>query len=290
MIRKPVPFVMALLLLANSGLASNQPSLFSRIDEAANGIPLALQVASISYENPGAHADLRVTLISAVHVGDKAYYQQLNEMFTSFDVVLYELVAPQGTRVDPNAKRRGGFISGTQNLMSEALDLAHQLKEVDYSPENFVHADLSPSEFKQSMKEREESLYVYFWRAFYASMNQYARDPLGLQGLQSLGDAMRVDGGNALKIKLARDMASMETMREVFGVDSQNAIIGARNQRAMQELAKQIAAGKREIAIFYGAAHMPDFEERLFEQYQLVPVNTEWLDAWDLAPGVKRVP
>ena len=288
MVRKISPFALAMLLLAGAGFAADQPSQFSRINEAANGIPLALQVASISYEN--AESDLRVTLVGAVHVGDKAYYQRLNELFTSFDVVLYELVAPQGTRVDPKAKRSGGFIGGTQNLMSDMLDLEHQLKEVDYSPENFVHADLSPSEFKASMRERQESAYVYFWRAFYASMSQYARDPLGLQGLQSVGDAMRVEGGNALKIKLARDMANLETMREVFGVDSQNAIIGARNERAMQELKSQIEAGKRDIAIFYGAAHMPDFEERLLETYQLSPVSTQWLDAWDLAPELNSVP
>ena len=54
----------------------------------------------VRYAKPGADKDgLYVDLIGAIHIGDKAYYQQLNKDFSAYDALLYELVAPQGTRV-----------------------------------------------------------------------------------------------------------------------------------------------------------------------------------------------
>ena len=45
---------------------------------------------------------------------------------------------------------------------------------------------------------------------------------------------------------------------------------------------QSIAAGRRRIAIFYGAAHMDDFDQRLQEDFGLQPRETVWLEAWDL--------
>jgi hypothetical protein len=44
------------------------------------------------------------------------------------------------------------------------------------------------TEVKRS--ERGESLYVYFWRIFFASLNEYAKDPLGLKDLEILSSAL----------------------------------------------------------------------------------------------------
>jgi len=53
-------------------------------------------------------------------------------------------------------------------------------------------------------------------------------------------------------------------------------------------LSEQIAAGKERIAIFYGAAHMEDFDRRLREDLSLEPGEVEWVEAWDLRmPGEK---
>ncbi len=40
-------------------------------------------------------------------------------------------------------------------------------------------------------------------------------------------------------------------------------LIGERNKRALDVLKKQIASGKKKIAVFYGAGHMVDMEKRL---------------------------
>ncbi len=104
-------------------------------------------------------------LIGAVHVGTKQYYSDLNQRFRNYDSVLYELVAdPEVNK--PNQRAQGGFnpISGLQTGMKEALELSFQLDEVDYSPANFVHADMSPGEFGEDMKKRNDGFIGMFAR------------------------------------------------------------------------------------------------------------------------------
>ena len=48
-------------------------------------------------------------------------------------------------------------------------------------------------------------------------------------------------------------------------------------------MASSIASGKKEIGIFYGAAHMTDMEKRLKEM-GFNKISTEWRVAWDMTP------
>ena len=48
-----------------------------------------------------------------------------------------------------------------------------------------------------------------------------------------------------------------------------------------------MASGKQKIAIFYGGGHMKDMQQRLLDDFDLVPVNTRWLVAWNMADPVK---
>ena len=45
---------------------------------------------------------------------------------------------------------------------------------------------------------------------------------------------------------------------------------------------KQLAAGKKKIAIFYGAGHMGDMEKHALADFSLKPQQTQWLQAWDM--------
>jgi hypothetical protein len=59
-------------------------------------------------------------------------------------------------------------------------------------------------------------------------------------------------------------------------------LITDRNGAAMKVFQKELAKGRKKVAIFYGAAHMPDFEKRLREDFGLKPDSVTWLKAWDL--------
>lgn len=277
--------LVTLALTAAAGPAQE----FARLSRDADGAPLALQTAVVTYVPADGDRHYTVDLIGAVHVADRAYYAELNERFTGYDAVLFEMVVRDEAPGAPQDRKPSGggdlsFISVVQNGMKDMLGLAFQLDEIDYGAANLVHADLSARGLRESMKARDESLYVYFWRMVFASFDQYAKDPLGTRDWQ-LAAALLTSSQdeNALKLVVAEELlASMES-GDMFGGEDGSAIIAARNEHAMGVLREQIDAGTRRIGIFYGVAHMPDFEQRL-EAMGLMRTRTEWLDAWRLAP------
>jgi hypothetical protein len=233
---------------------------------------------------------LEVDLIGAVHIGDPAYYSELNRRFRGYDAVLFELIAPEDA-IGPNRMdKRGGILSATQVGMTKLLDLSFQLDEINYDASNLVHADLSPRELRASMEERGESLYVYFWRIFFATLNDYAKDPLGLRDMEILSSTIASGRDDSFKILAAYEVANSKAAENMLGDDSENAVIGARNQRAVDVLKREIESGAKRIGIFYGVAHMSDLQDRLLEQLGLTYDRTDWVDAWQLGDGDRGEP
>ena len=148
---------------------SSEKRVYIRLHESEEGEPLALQTNIVSFKGTkGPYKKVTVDLIGAIHVGDKSYYETLNTRFTTYEAVLYELVAPEGTRI-PKGGHKEGFslhpISGIQNGMKSVLKLEHQLEQIDYTVENLVHADMTPEEFDASMKERNEGFSTLLYRS-----------------------------------------------------------------------------------------------------------------------------
>lgn len=273
-------FAVLSLCVPAAAMAVDGETVFARMATDEQDQPRALQLAVVTYVPASGSPQYSVDLVSAIHLGEAAYYAALNERFTGYDAVLYELVAPRGTVVTPDAEKTG-LISNVQLLLTRVLDLTFQLDEIDYTKANFVHADLSSKELAASMAERNESLYTYFWRVFFASMREYGKDPLGLSDWQMLAAVVKSDKDATLKAMLAYELTDLDQLQEILGEDSDSAIIGARNQRAIEVLHKQLDAGAQRIGVFYGVGHMPDLERRLLEM-GLVPRETDWIDAWQL--------
>ena len=57
-----------------------------RIEEDAT--TARLQTAIATWEKEGVHVDL----IGAIHIADKAYYETLNQTFTKYESLLFEMV------------------------------------------------------------------------------------------------------------------------------------------------------------------------------------------------------
>lgn len=274
----------ALLAAACHAFAADDATPFIRVAEEA-GRPTALQVAIVTYAPEDGADGVTVDLIGAIHVGDSAYYRELNGAFRDYDALLYEMVIPDdGDDGSREYQYDMSFVSGTQVGLKNALGLAHQLDEIDYRPDNFVHADMTTGKLAESMADRNESLYVYFWRVFFASLDEYAKDPLGLRDLQLLGNLLLDNRQDAFKIALAYELADATSAGDILGGAEGSAVIAARNEHAVSVLGEELARGAKRVGIFYGVAHMPDLEERL-AGLSLRKVDTVWVDAWDLRPS-----
>jgi hypothetical protein len=260
-------------------------------DEA--GKVVGMQTAIVRYSPAAAAAagvvkpGVVVDLVGAVHVGDVAYYEQLNEYFKQYDALLYELVAPEGTVVERGRGASNSHPVGfMQNGIKNLLELDHQLEEIDYTRPNFVHADMTPDQFAKAMRDRKESFLQMYFRLLSHAMEHQAE-------MSSKGESLDFelfaalfsrDRPRRLKTALAKQLAEMESLMVSFGGEQGSVIITERNKMALKVLKQQLAAGKKSLGIFYGAGHLSDMDERLRKDFGLTPVSITWMTAWNLAP------
>ncbi len=244
--------------------------------------PQALQTAVVKYKSDSKETEgVEVSLVGAVHIAEKSYYQDLNKLFTEYDALLYEMVSDPHHGVPAPNERGSSPISSVQVGMKDMLELTFQLDEVDYKAKNFVHADMSPDEFFDSMNKRKEGVFKMLLRSVGSG--------LAMQGagksndLDVLTAMLSKDRSKGLKVALAEQFEMMDgQMAALQGEDGRSTLITERNAKAFKVLGEQIKAGKKKIGIFYGAGHLEDMHQRLLDEYRMQPVETKWLDAWDL--------
>ncbi len=261
---------------------------FIRISRDEADEPLALQTAIVHFVPAGdAQGGLEVDLIGAVHVGEKSYYEALNKQFEGYEVVLYELVAPDGTRVPKGGKPSGHPVAMLQNGLKGMLELEHQLELVDYTKENMVHADMSPDDFAKSMEERNESFFGMFFRMMGQAMAQQSAQKSRTSDFDMLAALFNPDRAGTMKRLMAEQFENIEGVMGALEGPDGSTIITERNKVALKKLAEQIDSGKKKIAIFYGAGHLGDMEKRLSTDFDLKRAGEQWLDAWNLEQKAK---
>lgn len=267
-----------LVVTGEEGLAGD----FIRVKETEEATKL--QTAVFGYEKDG----IRVDLIGAIHIADKRYFEFLNEWFEKYEVLLFEMVggenlgggkkpvvvdeAEEGEKKEENKLAGLGKIYGA---MEKALGLVGQAALIDYFAENFVHADLTMAEFEALQEERGESLLTFMIQAGLAA-EKPEKDPNSIRLMRGILTG-RTD---LVKLELMHTMAAGDA--QIDSVGGENVIISDRNAKCMQVLEREIAVGKKKLGIFYGAAHFPDMERRLFA-LGFERVSEKWLTAWRVA-------
>jgi hypothetical protein len=262
---------------------------FVRVVRDDEGEPAALETSVVRYrlaepEGPRSpRAAVTVDLVAAVHLGSARYYDTLDRLFRNYDAVLYELVAPENARVPQPGRKPSGTIGQAQAGLTRLLGLSFQLDEIDYRAPNFIHADLTPRQFDEAMRRRGESWWSMFMTLMRESM---ARETAGKSEEFGFGDLFSALFGDHREIRLRRLMAvqlsDMDVLTAAFGGEKGSTLLSDRNAAAIDVLRRELARGKRRLAIFYGAAHMPDLDARLRREFGLVPDESEWIEAWDL--------
>ena len=238
------------------------------------------QVALVRYEPRTGAADRYVDLVSAVHIGEAQYYQDLNQRFAQYDVVLYEAIKPKDAVLPTGGAAEKSGLSTFQSGMADFLGLVFQMDHVDYTPQNFLHADLSPQEFMQSMEDKGESIFSMVFNVWRASLSQGLTGQTPITNLDVVNALMATDRQDAFRKLMATAMMDLDSLKVLEGSEG-STIIAARNDRALSVLSQAMKnADNQSIAIFYGAGHLPDFHDKLVRRFDLVPVATQWLDVW----------
>jgi hypothetical protein len=257
---------------------------FLRVRRDKKGEPLALETSIVTYSaTAGRWRGVRVDLIGALHVADKAYYDRLNGLFRSYDALLYELVAPEG--VSAPAPREGGRgpVGSLQVGMKSMLGLEFQLDCIDYARPNFTHADMTREEFAKSMKDRGESFTQLFFRMMGQAIAQQSADPVRGTDWRLLAAFFSKDRELRLKRILAEEFECTGGQLAALEGPDGSTLITERNKKALKVLSRQLESGKKRLGIFYGAGHLPDMEKRLLKEFGLRAIRSRWLTAWSLS-------
>jgi hypothetical protein len=252
---------------------------FIRVEEDAAAA--RLQTGVTQYRK----GEVTVDLIGAIHVADAAYYQKLEEKFDSYDAVLFEMIADEeslpANRLPDHAgagKKDLGALHQLYGMMAKLLSLTGQMDSIDYRRENFVHADITLTDFKRLQAEKGESVLGLAAKAGQVPAK-------GQPDPSKLMQAMLAGNSNGMKLELVHTLGSGDDQIGAL-VGSNSVIIADRNARCLEVLDEQVAAKHKQLAIFYGAAHFPDMEQRLLER-GYAKVSQEWLTAWDIPKSTK---
>lgn len=232
--------------------------------------------------------NITLDIIGAVHVGETSYYEELNSHFKNYDAVLYELVAPDNKLVPEN--KEPGLIA---QLAKQCLRLDHQLMVIDYNAKNFVHADFTIGEFKEAMAKNGDDAYTIAGSFLVEMMrNQNKAAYQAKNGIKPKApvsvdvDLMAILSGDqtqALKIKRMMAAQLAEQGAETgFGSVLGTYLVDKRNDDALETLRHEMKS-KLNLALFYGAAHIPDFDKKLRAE-GFTRGETKWLLAWDMKP------
>ncbi|MBP5622738.1 MAG: hypothetical protein J6X44_12065, partial [Thermoguttaceae bacterium] len=79
------------------------------------------------------------------------------------------------------------------------------------------------------------------------------------------------------------DDVDADAIQKATGEDREGVLIHLRNKKAIEAVKKELDDGKTKIAVFYGAAHLPDLERRLEKEFGLKREGEpRWFDAWNM--------
>src|SRR5687768_10788542 len=145
-------------------------------DEKGGG---QLETAVVTYKND---AGVELKLVSAIHIGERSYFEGLAKDFEADDAVLYELVKEKDVPIPaPEAIRQkaaeggegpGHPIGQLQRFLKDTLNLEFQLDVIDYTKKNFVHADMDREAFEKAQAERGESFEMMMLQQLMSAMRK----------------------------------------------------------------------------------------------------------------------
>jgi hypothetical protein len=244
-----------------------------------------LEAAIVTYRNKGTGA--RVDLVSAVHVADPAYFATLDHLFPGYDAVLYEMVKPAGMEPPAPGEKTGSGVSGLQRFIKDMLGLEFQLDAIDYHAKNFVHADLDAETFARMQDERGESIFLLLLQSMLDDMLDpkpgAANSRLANMTLpEFLAVLASPDRPRQLKLLIAPEFGDIDGKLAALEGPDGSVLLTERNKAAIAVVKQQLAKGRKNLAVFYGAAHMKDMSKRLGEM-GFEPAGARWVTAWDVS-------
>jgi hypothetical protein len=296
--------------------AEAPPENFVRSTETPEKLS-AVQTRIVEYR-PANGTGPSILLVGASHLGTPEYYAALQKRLDACSVVLFE-----GVGLGDALKQGPGTLdrdAGIQKQLANALGLKFQLDAIDYRRANFVNSDLGVEGVQSEIHERADKAP--------AGKQPGGKKPAGKESageesseksddmFQTLMEALQGTGKGAEMVQpllalLGNSEQSRATMRlvliEVLGragemlevaknaspemKDLFDVILTERNEIVLRDLRVQVGklpAGKN-VAVFYGAAHLPELAQRIAADLHYAPAAEKWETAFTADPAQSAI-
>ncbi|MGC4046424.1 MAG: hypothetical protein QM758_21750 [Armatimonas sp.] len=252
---------------------------------------------------PAKEGEPTVYLVAVTHVGEKGYYGELQKLLDKQDLVLFEGVRPGKEDAAKDLATRKAESEKAQVLqrrLSKQLGVVFQLDGINYKHENFKNSDLSWDDLYAAAKQSGTDAQLGNLQAM---LKGSAGPEAGMTGtmMKQFLDMAEQNPAIAqmfrqLIVTAVADPAALQRMAASAGggaastkaapvVIDQKVLIEARNKAVIEDFKKaspQLRSGAS-VALFYGAGHMNDLEQRLKTELGYKPAETRWLTAISMA-------
>jgi hypothetical protein len=194
------------------------------------------------------------------------------------DLVLSRLPerAPDAGPSDAPARRKDG--RDLYGELAGALGVALQVRSIDYDRAGWEPADLPLEELLDRLWKRGERS---------AALEMLSADGGFAQGALRFLLSIVSNSPSFKRMVIQTLGQAGEGSSAGLGEVDRRLILDERNDAVIEHLRELLARADapRSVAIFYGAAHMADFEVTLGREFGLVPVETRWdtamsVDEW----------
>ncbi len=274
---------------------SNVGALWLRLERDERGVPLRLATSIVRFEgdfraDDGETRPVSVDLIGAIHLGEKAYYDRLNAEFKEYETVVFELVADEGFDVkdlaaakEAKEKENAGPASPLdaipllQETFADALGFVNQTDGIDYSAANFKRGDADADDFLKRLTTGGDIPRFFADSSLKSLFSSDSGRAEGWAFAYLLAKNKRLVLRRYFADELARtELASKPDEKET-------ALIHFRNKIAINVAKQELQAGKRKIAVFYGAAHLDDLARRVEKTLENPRRSApRWITAWSM--------
>jgi hypothetical protein len=277
--------------------APKRPEPYVRVANTTSNL-VELQIALREFA-PARRGQPSIHLVAVSHIGGSNYYAALQRHLAAHALVLFEGVGRAGSTGGSQNERPqaapsdGKSLSSLQSTMAESLGLVFQLEAIDYDRPNFRNCDLSVPQLRKLIEEQhtasgQSSAGSSFETLLQTMQGGSLFDSLLQLGLRSLIASPKLQGLAKLALidvlgQIQGDPAQIKglppDMKQLFDV-----LLVRRNQKIVDDLKSELGSRNRHgsVAVFYGAGHMTDLEQRLRDELGCRPTGQTWLTAFSV--------
>ena len=274
------------------------PRPYMRVERSKGGT-VSLQIAARKFVT-SQESGPAVWLVGVSHIGESNYYQTLQKYLNKQDVVLFEGVGYDELQRETDgddSEIEVSDASSLQSTLAESLGLAFQLDAIDYDRPNFRNSDIPLNELMRLLTRDRGSksgdsnptnqefltlIQAMDGSSWMGKLLQVGVKILGASPkLQAMSRLMLVELLGQIQGDLSEVQGLPPSIQEMMRV-----LIQSRNKVVMKDLKQTLDQNPQpsSIAVFYGAAHMNDFEKRLKSDHGFRFSEEKWFSAVTVDP------